>query len=124
MADRSLGVTIICILGWIFAFLGVLFGLASMITLALSFVNELGAYIGIFVGIVIVAISALQFISIYWLWKMQKNGWLWTIIIQGVLIIIGLMGELKIIYNPYSGFQIWVQAVIVIYLWLKKNLFK
>ena len=124
MTDKPLGITITCIIGWIFAFLGVLFGLATLITLALTFVNELGAYIGIFIGIVVLVLGILQFISIYWLWKMQRNGWLWTIAIQVALIIIGLMGALQIIYNPYFGLQIWIQTVIIIYLWLKKNSFK
>jgi len=52
---------------------------------------------------------------------MMKKGWTWTMILEAISIIMGLI---QVVYNPTSVVGIILPVIIVIYLWMKKDLFK
>jgi hypothetical protein len=121
MANRPLGVTILCILGWlgaIFAILGglALLGIGAIAGIVGSSLGGLLGGLGIVLGIVVLIIGIANLVVLYWLWQMKKQGWTWTMIIE----IIGLV--LSLVQMNVTG--LIIPAIIVIYLWIKKDLFK
>jgi len=121
MAERPLGLTIICILGFIGAIIGI-FGGIAMFGLGAIFGGLIsGMYGGLLgtiswiVGIVILIISIISLYAIYGLWNMKKWAWTLTMILEIISIILGLTA-----LNP----SIIIPVIIVIYLWIKKDIFK
>jgi hypothetical protein len=134
MVNRSFSVTVICILGWLVAILSFLGGLASTgiirtTSLSGTFLKfiEVLVNVSILTSIVILlgplnlAFSALNVIAFYWLWKMKKRGWLFTMVLQGTSIVIGII---QAIYVPLTIFGIVIPSIIIIFLWKNKKLFK
>jgi hypothetical protein len=127
MATRPLGVTIICILGWLGAILSIVGGLALLGLSSLSGAfaaaamgQVLGSLVSVY-GALVIIVSAVSIIALYWLWNMMKKGWNLTMILEVIGVVFGVI---QIIYNPISVFGLAIPAIIVIYLWMNKNLFK
>lgn len=131
--NRPLGISIICFLGW----LGVLAGIISELSILLLNIlsNPIGqmlinAYpikgtmLNFFI-LVALLLSIAQFVVIYWLWKMQRKGWLWTIILGFIYIILSIVESSFLGLSLLSSiYPILLQVIIMIYLWMKKDLFK
>lgn len=101
MVQRPLGVSAICILGWIgagFWALAVFAGLGAVLV------------------VVLLALGVVNFVVLFWLWKMQKKGWTWTMVIEIISLVLSLL--------QFSLVGIVIPAIVVIYLWTKKGLFK
>ena len=127
MATRPLGVTIIYILGWLGAILSIVGGLALLGLSSLSGAfaaaamgQVLGSLVSVY-GALVIIVSAVSIIALYWLWNMMKKGWNLTMILEVIGVVFGVI---QIIYNPISVFGLAIPAIIVIYLWMNKNLFK
>lgn len=122
MAKRPLGVTIICILGWIGAIVAILAGLALLGiaavggTLMSTVLGGMLAGYGIVLGALFVVLGIADAAVLYWLWKMKKQGWTWTMILEIFSLIMSLI-QMSIV-------GIVIPAVIVIYLWMNKKMFK
>ncbi len=121
MADRPLGLTIICILGFIGAIIGILSGIAIFGVGAIFGSLAGGTYGGLFgaiswiIGIVTLVIGVVSLYAFYGLWNMKKWAWTLTMILEVISIIFGLTS-----FNPV----IIISVIIVIYLWMKKDIFK
>ena len=120
MAKRPMGVTIIAIIGIIFAILGILGSIASLgiFTLIPTMVGGaeftiLGALMMPIMALSLI-ISIISLLGFYWLLQMKKNGWTLTIVLQIISIFTGLLTLVGWI----------IPLIIVIYLWMKKGLFK
>jgi hypothetical protein len=136
MEERPLGITVICILGWVEALLIFLVGLA-LVVFGIFGASLLGSIFGAYLqagsilnlvseiaeilGIFIIVLGALSAISIYWLWKMQKRGWKWALYSQVFSIVIGI---LETYIDPTFLFSLAVPVFIAVYLNMKKDLFK
>jgi len=113
MAERPLGLTIICILGFLGAILGILGGLAIFGLGAFfggmiegMFWGALGA-LGSGIGIVALIISIVLLYAYYGLWNMKKWAWTWTMILEIISILLSLA-------SLNAG--IIIPVIIVIYL--------
>ena len=119
---RPLGVTIIAILGFIGAILGVIGGLMlfSVGTFLTAFLGPLG-FLGSLAGIAVLIIGIVEFIIAYGLWKMKKWAWLVELIILAIGILLGIaslvMGSLGSIISIVIG------ALVAYYLYSKRTLF-
>ena len=121
MAKRPLGVTIICILGWIGAIVAILAGLALLGVAAVGGTMSTalgGMFAGLesVLGVLFLVLGIANFIVLYWLWQMKKQGWKWTMILEIVSLVLSLA--------QMSFVSIIIPVVIVIYLWMNKKLFK
>lgn len=122
VANRPLGVTIICILGWIGSLLSILGGLALLGIGALlgevmgGGVGTLLATLGPLIGVLVLVLGIVNFIVLYWLWQMKKQGWTWTMVLEVISLILSL-AQMNIIGMIIPG-------IVVVYLWMKKDLFK
>lgn len=121
MAERPLGLTAICILGFLGAILGILGGIA-LFGLGKLFGGIIGGAFGGVLGtissiisVMILIISIISLYTFYGLWKMKKWAWTWTMIAEIISIFLGLFS-----LNP----TILIPVIIVIYLWIKKDIFK
>ena len=122
MAQRPLGVTVICILGFLGAILGIVGGLGLIVVGSFFSGAVMGAVpgflagmLGVFGGVLIV-LGIISFVVIYWLWQMKKIGWTLTLIIE----IIGILLNLA----SFNIIGLVIPVIIVVYLLLKKDLFK
>ncbi len=126
MAERPTGVTVICVIGALGALMAIVGGI-GVIALSSLVGGYLGAYgagtaggilggLGIMAGIVALVLGVASLIPIIGLWKMQKWGWTWTMVLQAISLIMSLasMNVLGIV----------IPAIIVYYLWTNKNLFR
>jgi hypothetical protein len=140
MEGRPLGITLLCILGWLEALVIFFIGLAlvalgvfgqslieglfsSLLDLPLTAGNAfavLGEILAV-IGVVLVILGVVSFWFVSWLWKMQKRGWKWTMYSQVMSIIVGMI---DVVFDPTSIIWLVFPAIIVIYLWMKKDLFK
>jgi hypothetical protein len=68
------------------------------------------------VGVLVLIISIVSLIPLIWLWQMKKLGWTVTIALQVLSIVFSLV--------LMNWFGIVIPLIIVVYLWLKKDLFK
>ncbi len=121
MVARPLGITIICLLGFLNAISIILtgLGLAGIGGLAAITGTAIGGIIGglgIAGGLAFLAVGIIAFVIVYGLWRMQKWAWSWTIFFQGILLV------LYIINVNLLG--ILLSAIIIGYLWMNKRLFK
>ena len=121
MAERPLGLTIICILGFIGAIIGILGGIAvfALAPILGGLVGgEYGSLLGtgtMIIGIVTLIISIISLYAFYGLWNMKKWAWTWTMILEVISIILGLTSLSPTVIIP---------VIVVIYLWMKKDIFK
>jgi uncharacterized membrane protein YidH (DUF202 family) len=136
MDERPLGITVICILGWLEAFLIFLVGLA-LIAFGIFGASLLGSIFGTYLqagsilnlvseiaevlGIVLIVLGILSSVFVYWLWKMQKRGWKWALYSQIFSIVIGI---LETYLDPTFLLSLIIPVVIATYLNMKKDLFK
>ena len=122
--SRPLGVTIICILGFIGAILGIVgvagfFLLAGLLGTMLAMeIPVLGAMLAGLMEIVMGAFAVIQVVlllGLIWLWQMKKKGWTIVVIFEIIGIVFALL----------SGMVIGaiIPVIIVLYLFTKKNLF-
>ena len=110
-----------CILGWIGAIITILGGLALLGIGAIagivdSSIGGLLSGVGIILGIVVLIVGIANLVVVYWLWQMEKKGWTWTMIIEIIGLILSLV-QMNVV-------SIILSAIIVGYLWTKKDLFK
>lgn len=121
MANRPLGITIICILGFIGAILLILGGIALLglgglgVMAGSELATLFGGFLGI-IGVIILLLGIVTAIALFWLWQMKKIGWTLTMVMEIIGIVLSLV-QMQII-------SIIIPAIIVIYLWMKKDLFK
>lgn len=115
--DRPIGVTIICILGFISTILGILIGLGTITIagLSISFVPiELSAMISLG-GFAILAINLVSLAALYLLWCMKKIGW----------ILVMLFFSIKFIINLFTSriSALILPLIVLVYLWLIRKEF-
>jgi len=127
MTERPLGVTIICILGLIGATLNVIFG-ASFIGLfvtesAMGIENTIGFSSSdhLLLGVSYVILGLAMAIGFIWLWQMKKIGWKIVIIVE---IINGIGFFILFTWPTMDLIVLIIAAIIIAYLWVKKDLFK
>jgi hypothetical protein len=121
MAERPLGLTAICMLGFLGAILGILGGIA-LFGLGKLFGGLIGGTFGGILGtvssivsVMILIISVISLFTFYGLWKMEEWAWKWTMLAEIISIFLGLFS-----LNP----TIFIPVIIVIYLWMQKDIFK
>jgi hypothetical protein len=102
MAKRPLGVTIICLIGWLGALLSVIGGLSTIWFFGL--------------GIISLILGVVTAIVLYWLWQMKKQGWMWTMVLEGILLLVALV--------QMDAVGVIVAGIVLVYLWMNKKLFK
>jgi len=119
--SRPLGVTVISVIGIIFALLAiagglVLVGLAGMVgTVGLPAV--LGSF-SLAIGAVLLVVSIIQLVGYALLLKMKRNGWT-IVVVFGIISMV--MGALT---NALSNVvSIVISLIIVAYLWTQRQLF-
>lgn len=117
MAERPTGVTVICILGFLGAILLIASGLMALTLggIMTGFFGSLGEFVSVIAGLVLI-LGVLEFVGLYWLWYMLKKGWTLVIILEIIGIIISLL------YFDIIGLMI--SGIIVVYLFMKKDLFQ
>lgn len=138
---RPLGITILCILEWLEAIVILVAGLvligvgffgASLIGNLIGgnifgIPTEDSGIVGLFaeivgiLGIFLATVGALSILITRWLWKMQKRGWKWAMYAQVSTLILGTVG---LFLDPTAIFELIIPAIIVVYLWMKKDLFQ
>jgi hypothetical protein len=116
---RPLGVTVICVLG----FLGALFWIAggAMAVMGGAALGVIGAapalgLVASATGIVTAIIGVILLLAFFWTWNLMKKGWTLVMIME----IIGLI--LSLISMNIVG--IVLALVIAGYLYMNKSLFK
>lgn len=127
MAERTLAITLVCLYMWASAIITILIGLvilfigsAFLLVGSSSTVGLVGTFTSIFAGIIIVY-SIVEIIGAFWLWKMQKKGFIFSLIVEIIGAILGayLMTNLLL-----PGILFFILPLIVaLYLILKRNLF-
>ena len=121
MAEKPLGVTIICVLGFLGGIIAILGGAAllalpGLAEIAGTAVPAMFEGIATIMGGIILIIGIATLIVLYWLWNMKKIGWTIYMILQVISIVINLVSmQLASLVIP---------VIIVAYLWTKKDLFK
>ncbi len=117
MADRPLGVTIICILSWIGAIALIALG-ALMVLGGLLFAPVLAV-----VGAVFLIIGIVSFLVTFALWNLKMWAW-WIIVILNIISIVSGIGS-AVAYADFSPIMgIIIPVIIVIYLWTVKEHFR
>jgi hypothetical protein len=117
---RPLGVTVICILGWILAALSILGGIAALflgglLNILSSMPTITSAIVG-FLGVITLILGIVLILAFYWLWQMKKMGW--------TLVTVLMIIELVLSLVSLSILGIVLSLVILLYLWMKKDLFR
>jgi hypothetical protein len=116
MAERPLGVTLICLLGFLGSILGILGGIGvSLLGGALGFSGLTGSGILGIIGIITLLISVASLVGFYWVWNMKKLGWTVIMVLEAINIL------LLVVSGSYGS--LLIPGVVVIYLWMKKDLF-
>ena len=142
---RPAGVTIICVLGFLYAlfilFAGYLiFSVGQLVggtvtQNAAFFGNETGLMGGIgsfisllsgYMGIILIILALVTFVGFSLLWRMKKAGWIIVIVIGIIAIISNLTDLLNFNLDKINVFTICyivLWAVIIVYLSAKRKLF-
>jgi hypothetical protein len=108
MADRPLGVTIICILNWIGAI--ALIAIGALFVLGGLFIPLLAV-----IGAVFLVIGIVSFLVTFALWNLKMWAW-WLVVILNVISIVSGIGS-AVGYGDFSPiFGIILPVIIVIYL--------
>jgi hypothetical protein len=63
-----------------------------------------------------ILIAIASAVVLYWLWQMKKQGWMWAMVLEGVSLLLALF--------QMSAWGVIIPAVVLIYLWMNKKLFK
>lgn len=119
-SERPIGVTIICVLGYIGAILMALAGIAIMAFGGLA--GSLGALglllgsTGIVAGVMLLAMGIITFVVTQGLWNLKKWAWTVTMILEG-LSVLGSLISLNIV-------GLIIPAIVLYYLYTKKEIFK
>ncbi|HLC39746.1 MAG TPA: hypothetical protein VJJ76_02590 [archaeon] len=119
---RPLGITIICVLGWLSALIAILGGLALFgITTGLGTViggvpGGVLAGLGSVAGLLIFVLGIATAYVLYGLWQMKKWGWTWTMVLEGISLLIAL--------PSFNIVGIAIPAIIIFYLWTNQKRFK
>lgn len=147
IAKRPLGITALCVMGWLEALLILLGGLALAVLrvsipsllsllggnifgtnfgtpLLAGNISDLFGGIVVVLGIALVILGVASFIIVYWLWQMQKRGWKWAVYSQATNLSLGVV---EVLIDPTAltaMIGLIIPAIFVIYLWLKRDLFK
>ncbi|NIO20204.1 MAG: hypothetical protein GTN76_05525 [Candidatus Aenigmarchaeota archaeon] len=116
MIERPLGVTIICILGFISAIFALMSGII-LTTITSLFQNSIITLFG-FLGYILIIIAIANFIGFYLLLKMKRTGWVIVTVMGIISIILGIAS-----FGIDSLVSIIISAVIVGYLFMKRKLF-
>jgi hypothetical protein len=106
IVERPLGVTIISILGFLGSIIIFSFSVVSLIQ---GEIFNIGTYI-------LLGISVVAFIAIFGVWQMKKWGWNFLMIVFSLSIILDFI-TFNIRLTPLT-------LIIVIYLWMKRKLFR
>jgi len=116
MADRPLGVTIICILSWIGAIALIAIG-------ALAVIGGFFLPLLFIVGAVFLIIGIVMFLVTFALWQLKMWAW-WLIVILNIISIVSGIGSAVATadFSPIIG--IILPVIIVIYLWTVRDHFK
>lgn len=121
LVARPLGITIICLLGFLNAISMILIGLglvgvASLAGLTGTVVGSVISGLGITGGLAFLVLGILTFVIVYGLWEMQKWAWSWTIFFEGLAFILSLLSG--------NVIGVIISGIIVAYLWMNKGLFR
>ena len=121
MTERPLGLTIICIFGFVGAVLTIISGIEMLFALGTTFSGETGGIsdnvsgvTGSIIGIVALLISIVSFYAFYGLWNIKKWAWTLTVILEIINIIFDLIS---------LNLAIIIPVIVVIYLWMKRGIF-
>jgi uncharacterized membrane protein (DUF2068 family) len=117
MADRPLGVTIICILQFIAAI--ILIALGAIFTLILAILVPLLAILGVF----ILVLGIISFIVTFGLWNL-KNWAFWLTIIVNVISIVTGIATGVYAGDPSAFTGIIIPLIVVIYLFTVREHFR
>ena len=115
--NRPLGVTVMAIIVALSAILTILSGLAGLgfgVILGIGF-PALGALTGV-VAILILAWGVFGFYVAKGLWALDKWAWTWSLIWLIVDAVLALLGN--------NVFTVVMVAIVMIYLYTKKSLFR
>ncbi|UCD04202.1 MAG: hypothetical protein JSW73_00960 [Candidatus Woesearchaeota archaeon] len=125
LADRPLGVTIIAVLGILGALITILGGLGASVGGTFLSTFSGGTVAGLIsgalliaLGIVLIIVGIIWLVSYYWLFKMKKLGWQLVIIFGIISLILNIIG-----FAAASKLGIVLTVIIIVYLWIKKDLF-
>lgn len=118
--ERPLGITVISILNWI----GAAFQIVGGVFLLsfggfMSFMPMMGGLFGPvsqITGAVFILLGLITGVVTKWLWDMERRGWTWVIIFNGVS-----FGASLFSFNLVSAV---ISGMIVFYLWTKKEEFR
>ena len=110
MSSKPTGVVILAILQLIQALM-VLYG--AVIVLIALLPMGIFAIFGAFISLILLIVGIVMLILFYGLWNLKSWAWLWALIGNGLVLVLGLMGNLTDITNLL---QIALAAIIVIYL--------
>jgi hypothetical protein len=118
--ERPLGITVISILNWIGAAFQVVGGVFLLSFGGfMSFMPMMGGLFGPasqISGLIFILLGLITGVVTKWLWDMEKRGWTWVIIFNGVSFGASLF-SLNFVSVVISG-------MIVFYLWTKKEEFR
>lgn len=118
MADRPLGVTILCILSWIGAL--ILIGLGAIGAIAAL---ALAIPLAVILAAIILIIGILLFFVTFALWQLKMWAW-WLVIILNVIQIVLGVGSAVSQGSAGPIIGIIIPIIIVIYLWTVKEHFR
>jgi hypothetical protein len=118
MKQRPIGVTIICVFGLLGALLSVFGGVSALLPGSYLVMGNAAALGGLVVAISVITVilGLANFIGIYWLFHLLRKGWILTMVLELVDLV------LSVVTWNYIG--IVISGVIAIYLFTRKELFK
>lgn len=124
MAERPLGVTVACILGFVGAAfwiaMGALTARAGSLAGSIAGAEEMGM-IAVLAGSVSIIVGIILLLGLYWTWKLRKRGW-------AIVMVFGITGlaisSLSVLSGAYlDAIGIIIPLVLVIYLYMKRGVF-
>lgn len=118
--ERPLGVTVISILSWISALASIVIGslivFAGIVGGAIPLIGLAVTTIGVLIGAIFVLIGVAVATVTYWLWKLKRRGWTWVMVFTLVQLVFGAFGA--------NILSVVLSLIILIYLWMKRDIFK
>ncbi len=115
-SSRPMGVTIICILVLLGAIFSIIGGATSVMLSGMMAVLMPGlGVLTVGIGAVTIIIGIIYLLCFWWLWKMLKKGYKFTMIISVISLILSVIG-MNII-------GVVLSIIILAYLYMKRALF-